>query len=548
MNSTIVMISLLGAVALLLFGLAQVKDGVSQAFGVKLKTGLATGTRSGLRSFVSGLIATIALQSSTATALMTASFVERELIKPRMAQIVLLGANVGTAITAWIVAAGTEWLSPLAILVGLILFRGTSSARQGGGKALIGIGLMLLSLHLLSGATEPLRSSPALMAFVGLLDNAWPVALIFSALIAFISSSSLAAVVLILSLSSAGVLSTGLIIVLVLGANLGGAVPPVLASLSGPASVRRVTLGNLLVRGAGCAIVLPFAGYCAELLAMLPFAPTKLPVDAHLAFNVLLAALAWPFSRLTSHLMKSLISDDAPAEFGPKYLDAHELSTPVVALASATREVLGIGDLVERMLIRATDSFERYNPSRLEEVSGLERRVDLLQQEVKLYLSKLGRSGLNEEDSRRSVAIINYAINLEHIGDILEKGLVPQIAKKGMQSLQFSVEGHAEVKNFFELTQENLRIAQTIFVTRDFNLARRMMELKVEVRRMEKQSSASHLARLRDGRADSIRTSSLHLDILRDLKRINAHIVSIAHPILDEGGLLIESRLRSAAE
>ena len=547
MSSTVVMINLLGAVALLLFGLAQVKDGVSQAFGAKLKIGLATGTSSGPRSFFSGLIATIALQSSTATALMTASFVERELIKPRMAQIVLLGANVGTAITAWIVAAGLEWLSPLAVLVGVILLRDSSSARQGGGKALVGIGLMLLSLHLLSAATEPMRSSPALMAFVALLDNAWPVALIFSAMIAFVSSSSLAAVVLILSLASAGVLSTGLIIVLVLGANLGGAVPPVLASLSGPASVRRVTLGNLIVRGAGCVLVLPLADYGAELLTILPLTPTKLPVDAHLAFNVFLAALAWPFSRAVSGIMKSLIADDAAAEFGPKYLDEQELSTPVVALASATREVLGIGDLVERMLVRTADSFDRYNPSRLQEVSLLEGRVDLLQQEVKLYLSKLGPAGLNIEDSGRSAAIIDYAINLEHIGDILEKSLVPEIAKKGTQGLQFSEEGHAEVKTLFELTQENIRIAQTIFVTRDFNLARRMMELKVEVRKMEKQSAAKHLARLRDGRADSMRTSSLHLDILRDLKRINAHIVATAHPILDESGLLIESRLRSAS-
>jgi phosphate:Na+ symporter len=245
--------------------------------------------------------------------------------------------------------------------------------------------------------------------------------------------------------------------------------------------------------------------------------------------------------------MKSLIADDAAAEFGPKYLDEQELSTPVVALASATREVLGIGDLVERMLVRTADSFDRYNPSRLQEVSLLEGRVDLLQQEVKLYLSKLGRAGLNMEDGGRSAAIIDYAINLEHIGDILEKSLVPEIAKKGTHGLQFSEEGHAEVKTLFELTQENIRIAQTIFVTRDFNLARRMMELKVEVRKMEKQSAAKHLARLRDGRADSMRTSSLHLDILRDLKRINAHIVATAHPILDESGLLIESRLRSAS-
>ncbi|QPB18334.1 Na/Pi cotransporter family protein [Rhizobium sp. 007] len=548
MESTIVMINLFGAVALLLFGLAQVKDGVSRAFGARLRTGLATGTRGGLRSFVSGFFATLALQSSTATALMVASFVERELVKPRMAQIVLLGANVGTAVTAWIVATGIEWLSPLVILAGIILYRSGSTARQGGGTALIGIGLMLLSLHLLSGATEPMRQSPALAAFIGLLDNAWPVALVFSAGIAFVSSSSLAAVVLILSLASTGIVSAGLVIVLILGANLGGAIPPVVASLGGPASAKRVTLGNLIVRAAGCVIALPLAGYGAELLEMLPLDPAKLPVDAHLGFNLILAAVAWPFSRLLSQLMLRLVPEEAQTDNGPKYLDQHELSTPVVALASATREVLGVGDLIERMLIRASDAFEQNDLTKLKEIPTLEKRVDSLQQEVKVYLSKLGREGLSEENGRHSIIIIDYAINLEHIGDIIEKGLLPQISKKASLGLRFSDDGYQELKKLFHLTIDNLRIAQTIFVTRDFNLAKQMMEVKVEVRRMEKQSAERHLERLREGYADSLQTSSLHLDMLRDLKRINAHIVSVAHPILDESGLLIESRLRTPAQ
>lgn len=354
--------------------------------------------------------------------------------------------------------------------------------------------------------------------------------------------------VLILSLASTGVLSYGLIIVLVLGANLGGAIPPVVASLSGPPSAKRVTLANLIVRAAGCFIALPLAGYGANLLEMLPLAAAKLPVDAHLGFNLVLAAIAWPFSPLLSRLMIYLVPDEPQTENGPKYLDSQELSTPVIALASATREVLGIGDLIERMLIRASEAFEKNDISTSNEVPLLERRVDSLQQEVNVYLSKLDREGLTEENGRRSIVIIDYAINLEHIGDIIEKGLLPQVVEKASLSLKLSADGYEELKTIFDLTIDNLRIAQTIFVTRDFNLARQLMEIKVEVRRMEKQSAERHLERLRDGRADSLQASSLHLDMLRDLKRINAHIVSVAHPILDESGLLIESRLRDAGK
>lgn len=546
MESTIVIVNLLGAVALLLFGLTQVKDGVTRAFGVKLRTILATSTRNGPRSFVSGFFATIALQSSTATALTVASFAERDLIRPRMAQIVLLGANVGTAVTAWIFATGVAWLSPLLIVSGIVLRKGSSNARQGGGTALVGVGLMLLSLHLLSNATEPMRASPALGAFIGLLDDAWPVALLLSAAMAFFSSSSLAMVVLILSLASAGILSTGLIIVLVLGANLGGAIPPVIATMSGPAAARRITLGNLVIRAIGCAIAMPLASYGAMALQQLPLSESMLPVDAHLIFNILLTIVAWPLSGFVSDLMAKVVPSDVQSDDGPRFLDKDALDTPVVALANATREVLVIGDTIERMLIRAENAFKHNDLAPLTEIAALEKKVDQLQQEVKIYLSQLGRKGLDENDARRSITVIDYAINLEHMGDIIEKGLCEQIRKKILNGFKFSDEGYDELKTLFDMTIENLRAAQSIFVTGDFALARRLMEIKIDIRRLEKRSSGRHLERLRDGLMESLQTSSLHLDMLRDLKRINAHIVSVAHPILDESGILGESRLRTA--
>ncbi|MGQ3296564.1 MAG: Na/Pi cotransporter family protein, partial [Shinella sp.] len=415
------------------------------------------------------------------------------------------------------------------------------------GSALVGIGLMLLSLHLLGFATEPMRQSPALAAFLKLLDGAWPAALAFSTVLAIISSSSLAVVVLILSLASMGILSPALTVILVLGANLGGAVPPVIATLKAAASARRVTLGNLLARGVGCLVVLPFAGQVAELLALLPVPAAKLPVDVHLVFNIAVALVLWPLSSPLSCLMEKLVPEEEQPETGPKYLDDAALSTPVIALSGATREVLRVGDIIESMLISTMRAFNDNNLAPLKDVAELERQVDALQQDVKIYLSRLGRQGVGGESAARSIVIIDYAINLEHVGDIIEKGLQEQVRKKIVNGLKFSDDGYKELSNLFNLTIENLRIAQTIFVTRDSGLARQLVEVKVDVRRMEKQSSERHLERLRDGRLDSLQTSSLHLDILRDLKRVNAHLVSVAYPILDEGGLLTESRLRSSA-
>jgi len=544
MESAIVGINVFGAVALLLSGLAQVKDGMSRAWGARLRTGLAAGTRGGLRSFAAGFVATVALQSSTATALMVASFVEKELIAPAMAQVVLLGANVGTAATAWIVALGLGWLSPLLILAGVALGRTRSSARSGAGSAVVGIGLMLLSLHLLANATDPLLQSPALGAFLAMLDNAWPVALFFAAALAVLASSSLATVVLILSLASAGGISTALVVVLVLGANLGGAVPPVLATLGASADARRVTIGNLIVRAIGCVIALPLAGYCAEFMELARLSPQKLAVDAHLLFNLAVAMIAFPVSPLLYRLTASLIPQETESDIGPRYLDMEALARPVAALAGAGREVMAVGDLIEGMLVRALDALKGNDLSMLADISMLEGRVDRIQHEIKLYVSRVGKDDMTEDDHRRARHIVDYAINLEHIGDIIEKGLHPEIAKEISLGLRFSEDGQGELVRLFAITLDNMRMAQAVFATGDAELARRLVEVKEEVRRLEKQSAECHLQRLREGRLDSMQTSSLHLDMLRDLKRINAHVASVAHPILDDSGLLIESRIR----
>lgn len=541
MTSGFVLLQLAGAIALLLFGLGLVRDGMTEVLGVRLKLALGVGTRTVPRAFISGLLATIGLQSSTATALMAASFVERDLIRSRMAQIALLGANVGTALTAWIVSTGVEQLGPVLVFVGYVMGLRKQLVWTGGGKAVIGIGLLLIAVMLLGNATEPVRTAPEIAAFLPLLADAWVVALIFAAIIAILCSSSLAAVLLILSLP----LPPALVVVLVLGANLGGAVPAVLASWGVGVAARRVTLGNLLIRGIGCVIALPFAADIAVAVEALPFPGSGLAVEVHLVFNVVVALVFWPLAGPIGQLLVRLLPDrKSDGQDAALWLDEGVLDKPVVALAGASREVLAVGDMVERMLTQTWRAFREADPGPLADVALLEERVDRRQREVKAYLSRLGRTA-GEEDRQRSIAILDYVINLEHVGDIIHKGLVPAVRKRAGLGLWLSSEGYAEIERLFLTTLENLRMAQTVFMTRDPALARRLMESKVDVRKIERQSAEQHLIRLRDDNPDSFETSSLHLDLLRDLKRITAHLVSAAHPILDEEGLLFESRLRS---
>lgn len=175
-------------------------------------------------------------------------------------------------------------------------------------------------------------------------------------------------------------------------------------------------------------------------------------------------------------------------------------------------------------------------------MAEIEARVDRRQHEIKTYLSRMG-SAASVGDRQQAIEILDHVINLEHVGDIIDRNLGPAVRKKAEQGLRMTDEGYAEIERLFLMTAENMRTAQTVFMTRDRELAQNLIREKVSIRNFERASSQRHLARLSAGHPAARQTSSLHLDVLRDLKRINAHLVSVAHPILDESGMLAESRL-----
>ncbi|GGF31861.1 sodium:phosphate symporter [Youhaiella tibetensis] len=547
MESTVVLIDILGAGALLIWGLRMVKTGVTRAFGVQLRLWIGRGTSNRVVSFCAGLFATLLLQSSTATAMMTASFASRQLLTGAMGQAVMLGANVGTSLVAGVLALDVHWLAPLFVLAGVATFKlNEGSKGKGIGRALLGLGLMLVALRLLGEATDPIRESTTIALILNALSGAPLFALILSAGLAVLASSSLAVVLLVMSLASAGTMDHGLALVLVAGANLGGAVPPLLATMGEGVLARRVTVSNLCVRACGSLCVLVAAGALAPPLAGLMADPASFVVGAHIGFNIALALiflpLVGPLSRLFARLMPEVATGQG---VGPRFLDNAGLEDPVVALSTAARETLRIGDTVIEMLETSLNTLRSNDAKGCASVKLLDDKVDALQEAVKIYLARFTSGDIEDAEMRRATEILSYAINLEHIGDIVDHGLNDLASRKIKGHLAFSGEGFHEIEAFYEKTVANLRIAQTIFMSRDLELARRLVEVKVDMRRLEQESAARHLDRIRQRRAESIETSTLHLDILRDLKRVNAHITSVAYPILDEAGQLRESRLRS---
>jgi phosphate:Na+ symporter len=542
----VVIINIFGAAALLLWGLRMVGTGMERSFGAGLRQWINHGTDNRLKALMSGLLVTLALQSSTATCLMTASFVGRGLMESAVAQSVMLGANIGTGLVAKALTFDVGPLATLLILVGVAVFRSGEGRRRRVARIAIGLGLMLLALHFLDSATEPLRDSAQLRRVLHDLDGAWAVGLIAAAAMAMLAHSSVASILLILPLAAKGAFSLPFGLALILGANLGSAIPPVLETAKEKASARRVPLGNLLVRAAGCALVLPWLPEIAARLAPLGDDHAALLVNAHLGFNLALAVVFLPLAGPMAALLARLRPDEPEADDPgrPRYLDDSALGTPSVAISAAARETLRVADLVERMLVSAMTALRDGETRLLAEIGRQDDVVDSLHEAIKLYLARLAAEDLVEDERRRAGEIMTFAINLEHMGDIVDRNLKELAEKKIRQNLSFSPEGQADIVAMFALTLENLKMGTGLFMSGDARLARRLITDKSELRARERDATESHLARIRDGRRESIETSALHLDILRDLKRINAHIVSVAYPILERRGELAKTRLR----
>ncbi|WP_420565131.1 Na/Pi cotransporter family protein [Thalassobaculum sp.] len=543
------LIEIAGGVALLLWGVRMVRTGITRAFGSAIRRGIAAATRNRLTSFLTGFTVTGLLQSSTATALIVGSFGGRKMIAVPAGLAIMLGADVGSTVVVQVLAFDVSWISPLFLFVGVTVFLSSDdSRRRAMARVLIGLGLMLLAIKMVMLASVPLREGPTLSVLLAPMVNEPLMAILLGAALAWLAHSSLTVIVLVMTLVSLHVVEVQLAMALVLGANIGSSITPVAMNWRADPSARRIPVGNLLMRTAGVALVFWMVPWIIPYLRDLSDDPARLIANFHTGFNLAVALLFLPFVGLVAALVTRMLPDSPVAEDekAPKHLEESALDSPGVALSSAARETLRIGDTVESMLERTMEVFKSGRSDLIKEIERDDDVVDVLHEAVKLYLTRLSRQELDPKESRRVVEILTFTTNLEHIGDIIDKNLLELAAKKIKDGTSFSADGMAELQAMHGEVVANLKLALSVFMSGDALLARRLMEQKVHIRELEQKFAEAHYARIRDGKPESLGSSSLHLDVLRDLKRINSHITSVAYPILESTGQIAESRLIDA--
>ena len=543
------LLNLLAAVALLVWGTHLVRTGVLRVFGANLRKILVQSMRNRFTAALSGIGVTALVQSSTATSLMTSSFVGQGLVTLPAALAVMRGADVGTALISVLFSADLSWLSPMFIFVGVVLFISRSASVAGRvGRVLIGLGLMLLALQLVVEATEPLFSAPAVRALLASLNSDVLLEITLGAVLAIVAYSSLAVVLLVAAMASSNVVPLDVALGLVLGANLGSGLLAVLTTAKSAVSVRQVTVGNLLFKALGVVIVTPFVGLWLRYVQ--PHVPnaTHGVVLFHLAFNVVISLGFIGLTQWVAALVTRMlpVPQQPATSMRPHHLDPSALSTPSLAISNAAREALHQADIVETMLIGTLDVI-RHNDLRLsQELRQLDDTVDELYSAIKYYMTRISREALGEEESRRWTDIISFTINMEQIGDIIERVIIDIEDKKIKPQRNFSEAGMAEIVELHGRLVANLRLSMSVFLNGNVRDAQKLLQEKARFRDLERAYATTHLDRLSDRTTLSIETSSLHIDLISDLKRINSHICSIAYPILESAGALAPSRLRES--
>ncbi len=529
-------LELLGGITIFIYGMHLAREGLQKRVGERLRSWLTTLTRHRLGGLLTGVLLAALLQSSNAAVGMLVGFANAGLLSLAQTMSLLLGTGIGTALVVQLLSLKLE---PLALLLvvsgGALTFLGRRSPTRALGRAVLGLGFVFWGIQVMIGATVPLQGSRLLFQVLQALGTQPGLGLLVGAGLTAMVQSSAVTLGLLLSLAFAGLLTLETTLPLVLGANLGNCVLPFLAAAGSGVEGKRVAWANVLVKAAGVGgtflLLSPFTTVVSWTAATLP----RQIANAHTLFNVLNALAFLPWLPWGAKIARWLVPDPPVTQdgmFHVHYLDERSLDTPPLAFAQATREILRMAVLVQHLVADAMTVFETNDRDLREQICDQDDTVDFLEHRIKLFLTKLSREALTDEQAARELELIAFTSDLETIGDIVVIDLMHLAKKKIRKRLEFSKDGMEEIRRFHRKVLENFDLAIATFTSGDVELARTLLRHKVTLAELARDLIEAHIQRLHQGLRESIDTSSIHLDLLSNLKRINSHLSSIAHPIM----------------
>lgn len=530
------LIALFGGMSLFLYGMFLSRDGIQHFAGERLKTIITTLTSNRVKGLAVGAVLTVLLQSSTALTVMLVGLTHAGLVSLAQAMPILLGADMGTTLTVQLIAFKLDRYALLIVSAGfVVMLFGKKQRTKFLGTLLFGFGLIFFGMKLMVDAVEPLRSVDAFAAAIKFLGTSPLVSLLLSMVFTAIIHSSAATIGLVISLALAGTMTLEVAVPMVFGANIGTCFTALLAGIGSGAAGKRVALAHVFWKVLGVAVAYPLMGpFIALVKATTPDVARQV-ANAHTIFNVGLAVAFLPLTGAATVFMGRFFKADEERDrpFGPIYLDPSGVQTPALAMSYVSREIVRTARIVEEMLKKTLTAFETRDRDLVDEVIRMDDKVDVLDREIKFYLARVNKATFTDQQSQRELELVSSSGDLEAIGDIIAKTIMPDARKYLLKGLSFSAEGSREIACFHACVVKNFDMALAAYETRDELLARQVIREKEELAEKESKLKQAHLERLHAGLRESFETSSIHIEYLSNLRRINALIARVAYQIVN---------------
>lgn len=547
---------LFGGLALFLYGMEKMSEGLKKSAGKGMRKILSALTNNRIVGLAVGAFVTMVIQSSSATTVMLVSFAQAQLLHFGQTLSVILGANIGTTVTAQLIAFKITDYAFLLIIVGFaltVLFKKGSTKYLG--ESLLGFGILFMGMNIMSESMSPLRDYEPFINLMKNLENPLFGLLIGALFTALIQSSS-AFTGIVIVLAQQGLLSLDAGIPLLLGANIGTCVTAALASIGATREAKRVALAHVIFNTMGAVLFLFWIPYFADIVRWISPASDAVGVqklaaeaprqiaNAHTLFNVSVALLFLPFTSILAKIVLKIMPEldsEKPIEAVTWHLDEKALSTPSLAIDLSQAEVGRMAKILRRMLravihpllsnAEGTDSVH----AQLTIVEGIEmreRKINYLQNKITTYLIKIGGEELTDVQSREVFNLISIVRDMEAIGDIIHRDMFPLIEKKRNLKFDFSKDGQEEIMTYHAKIYKQMDRLEETFSNQKIKKAKKIMSKEGSYANLAEEFKIHHIKRLQQQREDSIATHEIHMEIMDSLKQISIYITEIARSVV----------------
>ncbi len=532
----LILLKIAGGVALLLFGVRYLRKGLDRLFGARLGHWMRViGSRRGW-AFLSGIGVGVLAPSSTTVSLLAVQTVQAGQMSARQMLAVMLGANIGLTILVQLVALHVDEYAPILILIGFVLFQHTGPGQSRGiGQVILALGFFFVAMSMIKATVAASQFGPN-SDFSKVIDIAErnPLWLALLAMVmATLIQSATATIGVVIGLGAANAGGLGLAIPVIIGANVGLAITTLFVGWRQIES-RRLGVANLALK-----LIVAAVGFAAIPSIVDLASRVHLPLPTHVAnvhtgFNVAQALIGLPFLGLINFITVKLVPQPRTnhVPFGPKFINQGPVDSLALATGQSLREILHMSEIVRSMLQDVWTALKTNDERLAHAVSHRDNQVDLLDRDIKQFLTRLAREEIDPKSADEEIRQLQYLTELETVGDIIDKNLSELVLKKIRLRGRFTPEGEGELDEFYRRVIQNLAIADTVFATRDRQLATELLEAKEQLNQHEQDLRDKHFARLNAGLVQAHETSAIHLDLLTHLKRINSSLSHVAYSVV----------------